>query len=31
MLREADRKGSYALFIVDRVALVDQTSAVFDE
>ena len=31
LLQEADRKGSYALFIVDRVALVDQTSAVFDE
>lgn len=31
LLKEADRKGSYSLFIVDRVALVDQTSAVFDE
>lgn len=31
LLKEADRKGSYALFIVDRVALVDQTSSVFDE
>ncbi len=31
LLKEADRKGSYALFIVDRVALVDQTSAVFDD
>ena len=31
LLNEAHRKGSYALFIVDRVALVDQTSAVFDE
>ena len=31
LLKEADRKGSYALFIVDRVSLVDQTSAVFDE
>lgn len=31
LLKEAHRKGSYALFIVDRVALVDQTSAVFDE
>lgn len=31
LLQEADRKGTYALFIVDRVALVDQTSAVFDE
>jgi DNA repair protein RadD len=27
LLREADRKGSYALFLVDRVSLVDQTSA----
>ena len=31
LLKEAARKGSYALFIVDRVALVDQTSAVFEE
>lgn len=31
LLKEADRKGSYSLFIVDRVALVDQTSVVFDE
>jgi DNA repair protein RadD len=31
LLKEAQRKGSYSLFIVDRVALVDQTSAVFDE
>lgn len=31
LLKEAARKNSYALFIVDRVALVDQTSAVFDE
>lgn len=31
LLKEAHRKGSYSLFIVDRVALVDQTSAVFDE
>ena len=31
MLREAAAKGSYTLFIVDRRALVDQTSAVFDE
>lgn len=31
LLKEADRKGSYALFLVDRVSLVDQTSAVFDE
>ena len=31
MMRKADAKGSYALFVVDRVALIDQTSAVFDE
>ena len=31
ILNEAARKGNYNLFIVDRVALVDQTSAVFDE
>lgn len=31
LLQEASRKGSYSLFIVDRVALVDQTSAVFEE
>lgn len=31
MLRRASDKGSYVLFIVDRVNLVDQTSAVFDE
>jgi superfamily II DNA or RNA helicase len=31
ILKEAADKGSYTLFIVDRVALVDQTSAVFDE
>lgn len=31
LLKQAHRKGSYSLFIVDRVALVDQTSAVFDE
>ena len=31
LLREAARKGSYSLFVVDRVSLVDQTSAVFDE
>ena len=31
LLKEASRKGSYSLFIVDRVALVDQTSSVFDE
>lgn len=30
LLREADRKGSYALFLVDRVSLVDQTSATLD-
>ncbi len=31
ILNEAAQKGSYTLFIVDRVALVDQTSAVFQE
>lgn len=31
ILNEAANKGSYTLFIVDRVALVDQTSEVFDE
>lgn len=31
LLREADRKGSYALFLVDRVSLVDQTSATLDD
>lgn len=31
LLQEADRKGSYSLFVVDRVSLVDQTSAVFSE
>ena len=31
MMRKANAKGSYALFIVDRVALINQTSAVFDE
>ena len=31
ILKEAAGKGSYTLFIVDRVALVNQTSAVFDE
>lgn len=31
LLKEASAKGSYALFIVDRVALVQQTSEVFDE
>lgn len=30
LLREADRKGSYSLFLVDRVSLVDQTSATLD-
>lgn len=30
LLRQADRKGSYALFLVDRVALVNQTSATLD-
>ena len=30
LLREADRKGSYALFLVDRVSLVDQSSETFD-
>jgi DNA repair protein RadD len=31
LIDAARNKGSYALFIVDRVSLVDQTSAVFDE
>lgn len=31
LLKEAHKKGTYGLFIVDRVSLVDQTSAVFDE
>lgn len=31
LLREADRKGSYALFLVDRVALVTQTSQTLDD
>lgn len=31
LLHEADRKGSYSLFLVDRVALVNQTSATLDE
>jgi len=31
LLREADRKGSYSLFLVDRVSLVDQTSATLDD
>src|SRR3954462_6724935 len=30
LMREAGAKGSRALFICDRVALVDQTSAMFD-
>jgi superfamily II DNA or RNA helicase len=30
LLREADRKGAYSLFLVDRVSLVDQTSATLD-
>lgn len=31
LLKQADQKGAYALFMVDRVALVDQTSATLDE
>lgn len=31
LLREADAKGSYALFVVDRVALIDQVSATLDD
>ncbi|RMF02484.1 MAG: DEAD/DEAH box helicase [Alphaproteobacteria bacterium] len=31
LMRQAAEKGNYSLFIVDRVALVDQTSAVFDD
>jgi len=31
LLREADAKGSYALFLVDRVELVKQTSATLDK
>lgn len=31
LLQEADRKGSYSLFVVDRVSLVDQTSDVFSQ
>lgn len=31
LLKEASKKRRYALFIVDRVSLVDQSSAVFDE
>jgi DNA repair protein RadD len=31
LLRQADEKGSYSLFLVDRVALVDQTSATLDD
>ena len=30
LLRQADRKGAYALFLVDRIALVNQTSATLD-
>lgn len=30
LLHEADRKGSYSLFMVDRVSLVDQTSAILE-
>lgn len=30
LLKEANRKGSYALFLVDRVALVNQTSETMD-
>lgn len=31
LLKEADKKGAYSLFIADRVALVQQTSDVFSE
>lgn len=31
LMKKAAQKSSYALFIVDRVALVDQTSSVFDD
>ena len=31
LLNQADEKGSYALFLVDRVSLVDQTSTTLDE
>lgn len=31
LLRQADQKGSYALFMVDRVSLVDQTSKTLDD
>lgn len=31
MIKDASAKGSYVLFIIDRVNLADQTSAVFDE
>lgn len=31
LLRQADDKGAYALFLVDRVALVDQTSKTLDK
>lgn len=30
LLRQADQKGNYALFLVDRIALVNQTSATLD-
>lgn len=30
LLRQADQKGTYALFLVDRIALVNQTSATLD-
>lgn len=31
LLQDADRKGRYCLFLVDRVSLVNQTSDVFEE
>lgn len=31
LLKQADRKGSYGLFLVDRIALVNQTSATLDD
>lgn len=31
LLKEADKKGSYAVFLADRVALVNQSSEVFDQ
>lgn len=31
MLEEADRKGKRAVFVVDRISLIDQTSAALDE